>query len=99
MLRENFLTRVYAYSDWQALLKQGITRRTLTEYHARYKYQLMANSPVQYKALGNLLGNLGKQDPRDIAPPYFSELMKALKKCATRRTDRSVAAFPVCLRR
>lgn len=90
VLRENFLTRVYAYSDWQALLKQGITRRSLTEYHARYKYQLMANSPVQYKALGNLLGNLGKQDPRDIAPLYFSELMKALKKCATRHTHTNV---------
>lgn len=79
VLRENFMTRVYAYSAWQALLKQGITRRTLTEFHARYKYQLMAHHPVQYKTLGHLLGNLGKQDPREIAPQYFSELMKALK--------------------
>ena len=90
VLRENFMTRVYAYSAWQALLKQGITRRTLTEFHARYKYQLMAHHPVQYKTLGHLLGNLGKQDPREIAPQYFSELMKALKKCATRRTHTNV---------
>ena len=90
VLRENFMTRVYAYSAWQALLKQGITRRTLTEFHARYKYQLMAHHPVQYKTLGNLLGSLGKQDPREIAPQYFSELMKALKKCATRRTHTNV---------
>ncbi|WP_047275391.1 YbgA family protein [Pseudomonas lundensis] len=90
VLRENFMTRVYAYRDWQALLKQGITRRSLTEFHARYKYQLMANHPVQYKTLGNLLGSLGKQDPRAIAPQYFSELMKALKRCATRRTHTNV---------
>ena len=90
VLRENFMTRVYAYSAWQALLEQGITRRSLTEFHACYKYQLMAHHPVQYKILGNLLGSLGKQDPRDIAPQYFSELMKALKKCATRRTHTNV---------
>ncbi|MBP3932823.1 MAG: DUF1722 domain-containing protein, partial [Pseudomonas sp.] len=80
VLRENFMTRVYAYSAWQALLKQGVTRRSLTEFHARYKYLLMAHHPVQYKTLGNLLGSLGKQDPMGIAPQYFSELMKALKK-------------------
>ena len=90
VLRENFMTRVYAYSAWQALLEQGITRRSLTEFHACDKYQLMAHHPVQYKILGNLLGSLGKQDPRDIAPQYFSELMKALKKCATRRTHTNV---------
>ena len=90
VLRENVRTRVYAYSDWQALLKEGITRHSLTEFHARYKYQLMANHPVQYKTLGNLLGCLGKQDPRAIAPQYFSELMKALKRCATRRTHTNV---------
>ena len=90
VLRENFMTRVYAYSAWQALLEQGITRRSLTEFHACYKYQLMAHHPVQYKILGNLLGSLGKQDPRDIAPQYFSELMEALKKCATRRTHTNV---------
>lgn len=90
VLRENFLTRVYAYSAWQQLLGDGITRRSLTEFHARYKYQLMAHHPEQYKTLGNMLGSLGKGDPREIAPQYFSELMKALKKCATRRTHTNV---------
>ena len=90
VLRENFLTRVYTYSTWQQLLRAGITRRSLTEFHACYKYQLMAHHPEQYKILGNMLGNLGKNDPREIAPQYFSELMKALKKCATRRTHTNV---------
>ncbi|OKA23617.1 hypothetical protein BOH74_09950 [Pseudomonas versuta] len=90
VLRENFLTRVYAYSTWQQLLRAGITRRSLTEFHACYKYQLMAHHPEQYKILGTMLGNLGKNDPREIAPQYFSELMKALKKCATRRTHTNV---------
>jgi uncharacterized protein YbgA (DUF1722 family)/uncharacterized protein YbbK (DUF523 family) len=90
VLRENFITRVYAYAAWQALLKDGITRRALTEFHSRYKYQLMANDPVQYKALGNMLGSMGRSDPAEIAPRYFSELMSALKKPATRRTHTNV---------
>ena len=90
VLRENFLTRVYAYSAWQALLKTGITRRSLTDFHACYKYQLMAHHPAQYRTLGNMLGRIGKNDPREIASQYFSELMKALKQCATRRTHTNV---------
>ena len=90
VLRENFLTRVYAYSAWQALLKTGITRRSLTDFHACSKYQLMAHHPAQYRTLGNMLGRIGKNDPREIASQYFSELMKALKQCATRRTHTNV---------
>ncbi|WP_426118270.1 YbgA family protein [Pseudomonas sp. DSP3-2-2] len=90
VLRENFVTRVFAYAAWHELLNAGLTRRSLTEFHSRYKYQLMANDPVQYKALGNLLGNMGRSDPKDIAAQYFSDLMSALKKCATRRTHTNV---------
>ena len=90
VLRENFITLVFAYAAWQELLKAGITRRALTEFHSRYKYQLMANDPVQYKALGNLLGSMGRSDPNDIAPQYFSDLMAALKKPASRRTHTNV---------
>ncbi|EPJ86844.1 MULTISPECIES: YbgA family protein [Pseudomonas] len=90
VLRENFITRVFAYAAWHELLKAGLTRRSLTEFHSRYKYQLMANDPVQYKALGKLLGDMGRSDPNDIAAQYFSDLMSALKKCATRRTHTNV---------
>ncbi|MBC3957732.1 MULTISPECIES: DUF523 and DUF1722 domain-containing protein [Pseudomonas] len=90
VLRENFVTRVFAYFAWQQLLKEGVTRRALTEFHSRYKYQLMANDPVQYKALGKMLGSMGRSDPNEIAPQYFSDLMTALKKCATRRTHTNV---------
>jgi uncharacterized protein YbgA (DUF1722 family)/uncharacterized protein YbbK (DUF523 family) len=90
VLRENFVTRVFAYAAWQDELKAGLTRRSLTEFHSRYKYQLMANDPVQYRLLGNLLGNMGRRDPNEIAPRYFSELMAALKKPATRRTHTNV---------
>ena len=90
VLRENFLTRVFAYSAWQQVLREGLTRHGLTQFHARYKYLLMAHSPVHYKTLGNLLGNMGDTSPQELGPRYFSELMVALKQCATRRTHTNV---------
>lgn len=86
VLRENFLVRVGAYAQWQALLAEGLTRRGLTEFHSRFKYQLMANNPLQYKVLGKLLGSMGRGDAEQIGRRYFSELMQALKRCATRGT-------------
>jgi uncharacterized protein YbgA (DUF1722 family)/uncharacterized protein YbbK (DUF523 family) len=90
VLRENFITRVFVYADWQALLRSGLSRRGLTEFHTRYKYQLMANNPAQYRVLGKMLGSMANADPDDIGPRYFSELMSALKKCATRGTHTNV---------
>ncbi|MCE0462195.1 MULTISPECIES: YbgA family protein [Pseudomonas] len=90
VLRENFLTRVFAYAAWQPLRQKHLTRRDLIEFHSRYKYLLMAHNPVQYKALGNLLGSMGKTDPNELGPRYFSALMAALKKCATRGTHTNV---------
>lgn len=90
VLRENFLTRVFAYAEWQRLLRTGLTRKAILDFHARYKYQLMANHPLQYKALGRLLADLGRHDPLEFGPRYFSQLMAALKKCATRGTHSNV---------
>ncbi|SDT95169.1 Uncharacterized conserved protein YbgA, DUF1722 family [Pseudomonas pohangensis] len=90
VLRENFITRVYAYARWQGLLQAGLTRHAIIAFHSSYKYQLMANHPQQYRELGRMLGSMGKQDANVIGPQYFSLLMAALKKTATRRTHSNV---------
>ncbi|WP_095079718.1 DUF523 and DUF1722 domain-containing protein [Pseudomonas sp. Irchel s3h17] len=90
ILRENFLTRVFVYAAWQAMLQAGLSRQGLTDFHARYKYLLMAHNPVQYKVLGNLLGRSDPSDPNELGPRYFKALMTALAQCATRRTHSNV---------
>lgn len=90
VLRENFLTRVFAYADWQHLVSQGLSARALTHFHARYKYLLLATNPEQYRTLGKLLGGLDKHNLSELAPRYFSALMVALQKCATRGTHSNV---------
>jgi uncharacterized protein YbgA (DUF1722 family) len=51
----------------------------------------MAHNPVQYKALGKPARQHGPRPiPAELGPRYFSELMAALKKCATRGTHSNV---------
>lgn len=90
VLRENFLTRVYAYAQWQRLQQQGLTRKAIVDFHSRYKYQLMAAHPQQYRALGRMVANLRDCSVEAFAPEYFSQFMQALKRPATRGTHSNV---------
>ncbi|MGE8409847.1 MAG: YbgA family protein [Pseudomonas sp.] len=91
VLRENFITRVLAYADWQQVLAAGLSRHALIAFHSRYKYQLMAHNPEQYKVLGKLLGSLTRQDDaQTIGPRYFSQLIAALRRCASRGSHGNV---------
>lgn len=90
VLRENFITRVFAYAEWQQLLASGVSLNKLYELHARYKYQLMANSPSNCTALGRLLAS-NQQLPLDsLANQYFSLFMSTLKKIANRGSHTNV---------
>lgn len=90
VLRENFITRVFAYAQWQQLLSSGLTRKKLYDFHARYKYQLMANSPADCSALGRLLASNHQLRLGILATQYFSRFMSALKKIANRGSHTNV---------
>ncbi|MCQ4308486.1 2-thiouracil desulfurase family protein [Pseudomonas stutzeri] len=90
VLRENFLTRVFAHAEWRRLLRTGLTRKALVDFHSRYKYQLMASDPQQYKALGRMVARVGTTPLEAFAPAYFSQLMAALKKAASRGNHSNV---------
>ncbi|MDT8397479.1 MAG: DUF523 and DUF1722 domain-containing protein [Pseudomonadales bacterium] len=91
VLKENFVTRVFAYAHWQALKQQGLSARRLIEFHSRYKYTLLAHDRQAYSELGRLLADAGREDPEALGQSYFARLMQALTKKATRRTHTSVA--------
>lgn len=90
VLRENFITRVFAYAEWRELLNSGLSLKKLYDFHARYKYQLMANSPADCAALGRLLANNQQLRLGILATQYFSLFMQALKKIANRGTHTNV---------
>lgn len=84
-LRENFMVRVFAYHDWQQFIAQPLSAQRLIEFHARYKYLVMAHSTLHYKSLGQLLANFKDKSLEDISQGYFQQLMQALAKPATRK--------------
>ncbi len=84
VLRENFITRVFALANWRAMQAQGFERKTLMQFHARYKYQLMATAPAEYQSLGRLLAQSKSQPLEEVAELYIHGMMQALKKPATR---------------
>ncbi len=90
VLRENFITRVFAYAEWRELINSGLSRKKLYDFHARYKYQLMANSPADCSALGRLLANNKQLRLGILATQYFSLFMQALKKIANRGSHTNV---------
>jgi uncharacterized protein YbgA (DUF1722 family)/uncharacterized protein YbbK (DUF523 family) len=86
-LRENFVMRVYTLHNWQQLVKEPITVHRLTQFHAQYKYLLMANNYQAYRDLGNLLGTFVGDDVNALADEYILGLMNALRRPASRKNN------------
>lgn len=90
VLKENFIARVFAYHRWQLLLQKGLSAASILDYHASYKYSLMAHAPQTFTALGQLLADAGNYEPDELGEKYFSGLMQALTKKATRKSNTNV---------
>lgn len=81
-LRENFITRVFAYNDWQNTVLNDLSIKSLIDFHSKYKYLIMAHSYQAYRELGRLVANDGAKSLATIVSEYESLLMKSLKKIA-----------------
>ncbi len=90
VLRENFVTRVFAYHDWLRLKSEGITKGKLIAFHSRYKYLLFAHQPAAYKALGKLLGNTTELSLEQLSARYISGLMQGLQQRVSRKNHTNV---------
>ena len=83
VLRENFVTRVFALAHWKRMVATGLTSARLIAFHSAYKYLLMAHSIVHYKEAGRLLSDLSGDLPT-LADAYLLLLMRGLARPATR---------------
>jgi uncharacterized protein YbgA (DUF1722 family) len=84
VLRENFIQRVYVTQRWHQLLREGLQVGAVIEFHARHKLILMSHCQKIYRELGPLVAGINRQNLQEMAPLYFSRLMQALRKLATR---------------
>lgn len=89
VLRENFVTRMYAYHDWLKIMNHDFNSAKLVAFHTRYKYLLLAHKPTSYAALGHLISDLSEDLPA-IADTYHQAFMETLKTPATREQHTNV---------
>lgn len=84
-LRENFLTRVFAFHDFKAHLAHEPTAKKLIAFYSRYKYQVMAHHVPSYFEIGRFLSNLAGCDINASRDRFFHLFMTALSHHATRK--------------
>jgi uncharacterized protein YbgA (DUF1722 family)/uncharacterized protein YbbK (DUF523 family) len=77
-VRENFITRVFAYHRLTQLLKGRLSRKALEEFHRAHKYLLMAHSRKHETALATLVANAKPYSPSELRRRYTKGFMQAL---------------------
>jgi len=82
-IRENFMTRVFAYDRWLRLLDSDPRPRDVVAFHTAHKMLILAHSPKHYRALGTLVAKAGLLPMDELLHKYEFELMNALKQIAS----------------
>ncbi|EKK9986728.1 DUF523 and DUF1722 domain-containing protein [Vibrio vulnificus] len=90
VLRENFITRVYCLHDFNTNVLNQLSRKSIVEFHSRYKLTLMAHHPESYKTLGRLVAKIADYDINEFAVEYRQGLMVALTHRASRKNNTNV---------
>jgi uncharacterized protein YbgA (DUF1722 family)/uncharacterized protein YbbK (DUF523 family) len=90
-LRENFVTRVFAYHRWQRMTEGAWSRAALLRFHAQHKYVLVAHSQVGTRRLGRLLARPEQfADDRTLAEAYLDGFTEVMRRTPTRRSHTNV---------
>ena len=90
-LRENFISRVFAYQRWQRAMANMVTRATLTHFHEHHKFLLMAHNQTGTRRLGRLLGT-PQQFSNDgaLAAAYLEGFSNIMRRIPTLRNHTNV---------
>lgn len=89
-LKENFICRVFSCYDYQQTMQDGFSVGKLVAFHSRYKFLVMAHSPVAYRELGRLVASAKLFSSQELQQRYLHDLMQALKNIATRKQHTNV---------
>ncbi|ATJ82335.1 YbgA family protein [Halomonas beimenensis] len=86
VLRENFITRIYAMDDWKRHVEPSPSHHALLQFHSRQKFLLMAHEVEAYRELGRYLAEAHRVPVEDAMAHYLGRFMAALSRPATRKT-------------
>ncbi|GAB2880186.1 YbgA family protein [Microbulbifer echini] len=89
-IRENFLTRVFAYDAWHRYVATDLRPGRVIEFYTAYKYLLLAHSQPLTRALGQFVSNSRTMSVEDFAYGVRGKMMEILNHQASRK-DRTNA--------
>ncbi len=89
-LRENFVERLFLYNRWQELVAQGLSAKSLVDFHTAHKFSILAHDEPAYRELGRMVAEAGKKDIETFADEYISLLMHAMKVLTTPKKHANV---------
>jgi uncharacterized protein YbgA (DUF1722 family)/uncharacterized protein YbbK (DUF523 family) len=90
VLKENFITRVYALHDLQNSIGSQPTAGKIVAFHSRYKLTLMAHHPESYRELGRMVADMKNVAIDDFYLEYRIRFMQALSIRASRKNTTNV---------
>lgn len=90
-LRENFVTRVFAYHRWQSSVEPNLSAATVQTFHRRHKFLLMARGPAGARLLGATLGAATRHASLSaLASAYLSGFSSVMSRTPTRKGHTNV---------
>ena len=84
-LRDNFMTRVFAFRRLRVLFESGARARDIMGFHTAHKFLLLAHSPADCARLGRFLGELARHPRAEWLARYGKSFMDALAVGTTPR--------------
>lgn len=84
-LRDNFITRVFAFADWKQDVAAQPSAKALVNFYSRYKYQVMAHHVPSYFEIGRFLANLAGRGIQQVCNDFIRLFMAALSHHASRK--------------
>ena len=90
VLRETFIERLFARNRWRALVRRGLDRGRLVEFHTAHKLVLRSHNEAGYQRLGRLVASAGQLPDAELFQQYERELHETMTSRATPKRHANV---------
>ena len=90
-LRENFISRIFSIYRWQQLMAQGLSRKTLMDFHQSCKYLLMAHNQEGTRRLGRIVASPDRYETLEaLADAYLQAFTQVMHRPPSRQNHTNV---------
>ena len=84
-LRENWISRVFAYHSFRTTMYPEPKLGKLVAFHSQYKFKILSHCQASYRELGRIVANGKSKAIEQVLQEYENLFMEALSKRASRK--------------